>query len=587
MHRRTDERERNHTRQQPRMHDSAISYPRVIYSPNPGLNFCVKICTLSQISTNTSLTSGRWLTFTDNSLDLIDFFHILYIPADSEFLVAQSSEWGWSRHSQVALTEVFDLSPDLPLQTRVVANWSYALGFSWTICLFMQGEETCRALRSWEPCIHRTEFIEPTFGTYGARNKKGVWNGVIGLIVNEDVDVGLNVLDYDKIRMDAVDYFPPLWNLKKMLHIKDPGYESISGTVLLLLPFSPWMWMAVLGAILTFIFLLPITWYFGGMHRNRQDKERYNLYNSTFYVMGIFCKQSEYASHHASIQRLHNRTVYFEDSKPPYLVGHPVTPDFLSCRAVYVTAYLAAIFLFLAYSDTFITHLTVRRFAMPFTDFQGFLNDGTYRVGMRDGSAHNNYFKTSKDPMMNEVYSKLIPPTKNSSKTSKSGLENVCKEKKYAFLTSHIIYQWLKPKLPCSVVGVQQAYYSKAVSMVINKRSPYKRFFNHHLLEMRRTGLIQHIMENSWPRNKNTIQRDTPPSVSLEMVAIIHAVLAVGILLSFLFLILECYVWERGLKCHVSKPTSQKKRVARDLHNYKRKNPLTKHKNIGLFPYVN
>ena len=34
------------------------------------------------------------------------------------------------------------------------------------------------------------------------------------MIADFDADVGLNVLDYEPLRMDVVEYFPPLWNLK-------------------------------------------------------------------------------------------------------------------------------------------------------------------------------------------------------------------------------------------------------------------------------------------------------------------------------------------------------------------------------------
>jgi hypothetical protein len=49
--------------------------------------------------------------------------------------------------------------------------------------------------------------------------------------------------------------------------------------------------------------------------------------------------------------------------------------------------------LFMAYSATFISHLTVQRRELPFRDFQGFVNDGTYKLGAEYGSAHEGYLK--------------------------------------------------------------------------------------------------------------------------------------------------------------------------------------------------
>ena len=60
----------------------------------------------------------------------------------------------------------------------------------------------------------RSEYKAPMSGYYGSIDENGAWDGVIGMIVDQQAEVGLNVLDYDSIRLDAVDFFPPLWNLK-------------------------------------------------------------------------------------------------------------------------------------------------------------------------------------------------------------------------------------------------------------------------------------------------------------------------------------------------------------------------------------
>jgi hypothetical protein len=51
--------------------------------------------------------------------------------------------------------------------------------------------------------------------------------------------------------------------------------------------------------------------------------------------------------------------------------------------------------LFMAFSATFISHLTLPRRELPFRDFQGFLNDGTYKFGAIYCSAQEAYLKVS------------------------------------------------------------------------------------------------------------------------------------------------------------------------------------------------
>jgi hypothetical protein len=65
----------------------------------------------------------------------------------------------------------------------------------------------------------------------------------------------------------------------------------------------------------------------------------------------------------------------------------------MASRLVYFTAYLTAVILFVAYSAIFISFLAVRRHDLPFTDFSGLLEDGTYRLGVLSGSARVDSFK--------------------------------------------------------------------------------------------------------------------------------------------------------------------------------------------------
>jgi hypothetical protein len=90
---------------------------------------------------------------------------------------------------------------------------------------------------------------------------------------------------------------------------------------------------------------------------------------------------------------------FFEDSDLMksgdniFLTASGTSPRSWPCRLIYLTTYVTFMVLFMAYCATFISHLTVRRRELPFRDFQGFLNDGTYKLGAVYGSAHEAYLK--------------------------------------------------------------------------------------------------------------------------------------------------------------------------------------------------
>jgi hypothetical protein len=60
----------------------------------------------------------------------------------------------------------------------------------------------------------RTRYEKPDHGSYGAIDSHGSWDGVIGSVAANRADVGLNVIDFEISRLEVVDYFPPVWNLR-------------------------------------------------------------------------------------------------------------------------------------------------------------------------------------------------------------------------------------------------------------------------------------------------------------------------------------------------------------------------------------
>jgi hypothetical protein len=60
--------------------------------------------------------------------------------------------------------------------------------------------------------------------------------------------------------------------------------------------------------------------------------------------------------------------------------------------------------LYMAYCATFISYLTVQTNELPFRDFQGFLNDGTYKLGTKYGSAQKAYLKVSYIYIITDTY---------------------------------------------------------------------------------------------------------------------------------------------------------------------------------------
>jgi hypothetical protein len=71
-------------------------------------------------------------------LSLEEFFDKIYIPFDSEFLVAQSLSRPRDKSQEVTLTEVFNVHSTQTLQKFRVGDWCSDTGLTWFVAPFVQ-----------------------------------------------------------------------------------------------------------------------------------------------------------------------------------------------------------------------------------------------------------------------------------------------------------------------------------------------------------------------------------------------------------------------------------------------------------------
>jgi hypothetical protein len=79
----------------------------------------------------------------------------------------------------------------------------------------------------------------------------------------------------------------------------------------------------------------------------------------------------------------------------PLHTDHATTLESYSSRLAYVTAYVTGLIMMAAYAATFVSLLTVQRFNLPFVDFKDLLKDGTYHLGLTNGSGYMEAFRVN------------------------------------------------------------------------------------------------------------------------------------------------------------------------------------------------
>ncbi|KAJ4432279.1 hypothetical protein ANN_20897 [Periplaneta americana] len=143
---------------------------------------------------------------------------------------------------------------------------------------------------------------------------------------------------------------------KVMVFIKEPSMEDRAFDIFS--PFKYNLWFSILAAVLVLYVVISSISCVYGCYGGRNVSEQYNFYSAWLYLLGSCCQQ-----------------------------GNDKVPLTWSGRVVYLTSYLTVLIMYFAYTATFISFLNVKRFSLPFDDFKGLLEDGTYKIRMPHGSA--------------------------------------------------------------------------------------------------------------------------------------------------------------------------------------------------------
>ncbi|PNF23956.1 hypothetical protein B7P43_G10051 [Cryptotermes secundus] len=436
---------------------------------------------LTQLSARRLRRAGKWLVFLDTLVSLEELFDKTYIPLDTEFMVAQSSTRSTDGVLHVSLTELYHIHYALPLQMFFIGNWSSVSGLTWSSAPLSQrrrdlhgivikgalrpqapyiterkyknkkpiefGGFTMRIFREFESRMNFTpEYFIPRDGAYGFRNANGTWTGIVGMVATDEVEIGIGLFSFTEGRMDVIDYLPPILNPKLTAYIRQPSDEYTMWSHILS-PFGVPLWRALVTVMLTLMVALTATWYFGA----ERDKTDYSFKTSFFLVLGAFSQQS-----------------------------HAIAPKTLSSRLVYLMVYVTAVIMTTSYAATFISFLAVRRYKLPFEDFEGLLKDGSYRLGLNRATGHLHLFQDSDDPLMRQIYTDLIEPEVRSNalpQTDLEGLRKLCDESKYSFLTLDTSLKGLEKEIPCNIVAIPRAFHTTTLSMLISKSSSYRTLF--------------------------------------------------------------------------------------------------------------
>ncbi|PSN56459.1 Ionotropic receptor 163 [Blattella germanica] len=489
---------------------------------------------LNLFSRRSIFTSGRWLMFLGKNVQLEYYFSGIDFPYDCEFIIVQNTS-----QNILTLTEVYRHEIEESLHKYVLAEW-FNNNLKWTNlsllrrrenlhghqirvsifpeqekyvksnCNGFEKEEFCKAQYKIWRMIEReanaiSVYISDVEETVDVGNK--TWSGGIAQLILNKSEVAISPFGMTTERISVVNYISNAFPAKLTTYIRKES-EGFSKWDHVIEPFSPSLWCTIFFSLIVFTILWSSTWYATVRMNISPESEEYTFENTWILVIGCFCQQ-----------------------------GHETTPQAWSCRLIFITAYFTYLIIISAYSAIFISFLTVEHHEIPFTTFQELLETESYEFGTYGHELYVGMFEKATNPTLREVYERFLLHQVNLlPKESEDALRQVCERNEYAFAFVEDDVEGMEPM--CEILALPRTTLAMYASFIIRKNSPYHRFFNHHMENIRRFGFLQKI--NTMKTQLEEVQ-DVEPQAGLEDVLVMFVILIFGLLISLLCLAVEKY----------------------------------------------
>ncbi|KAJ9582993.1 hypothetical protein L9F63_022651 [Diploptera punctata] len=389
-----------------------------------------------------------WLVFLESD-SVEEIFEELNVPVDCVLLVAQREG------TRVMLNEIYRLDRTLPpanVQQKKVSASSRFFDLIW---------------QSLELDLNFTsKYYEVPNNSFGTLMKNGSWSGLMGMLQRREVQASNTAIMMSSSRVLAADFMVPVLDIKTFLVMRQPS-SLVPGWNAYLQPLSSSVWCTVLATVLVISSLLSLT-----RHMNQP----------ILLVLGVFCGQ-----------------------------GHDVTDKPTSVRIVFLITYLTATVLLVCFSGSLIGHLTFQQPALPFTNFEEFLQDDTYDLGMIPRSAKLDYFKAR--------------------------LRRVCSDSYVHVIASHNLMG--VTNVNCTITAVPDAFFPGFIAFAVPKRSSFLKLLNYRLTKILECGVLKALQHRFNYKFVKETSIDSHNSISCKEVAVLFVLLAAGISLSLLIFFLE------------------------------------------------
>nr|CAD7432198.1 unnamed protein product [Timema monikensis] len=220
-------------------------------------------------------------------------------------------------------------------------------------------------------------------------------------------------------------------------------------------------------------------------------------------------------------------------------VGLHISPRTWSVRVGFLMTFVVGMVLLAAYSARLIASITIKQHSLPFTSLEGLLKKETHRLGVHKDSAEYNVLKSAKNGTLQSIFTtRMTREPQDYPIDVLSGLERICADRKYAFVTAAKLAKYYFIQVNCTIDQVPDPFMTGDGFLIFSKQNPYVRIINHYLRMMQNSGLMSKLYAKSFHALKREDSLSNT-SVDVQSAAPIFTLLFIGMITGVIVLGIE------------------------------------------------
>uniref|UniRef100_A0ABD2WTK4 Ionotropic glutamate receptor L-glutamate and glycine-binding domain-containing protein n=1 Tax=Trichogramma kaykai TaxID=54128 RepID=A0ABD2WTK4_9HYME len=355
----------------------------------------------------------------------------------------------------------------------------------------------------------RVELVasETMYGNYDPAT--GGWSGVIGLLAQRRIDLGVAEFGRSTDRLEVVDYSSPLVLTRMNLYFEQPTVSAITwSSYAQVLENKIWYASCTLMIVCSVLISFMMTMF-------RKEGIFSLIVENLFIIWGIQCQQ-----------------------------GLPVFPSERSLKLAFFSLFVLFLVINIAYSATLTSYLAVNVPVLPFSNEQEFLENRSYNLTLLRGNLYHDFIVRSPDRFVERIRERL-KRVEELPYSMIDAVSQVCTEKVVLY-TNEIFVDKIGPLIPCQITAIDTGRLDSA-AFTMTKGNPYRRIFDYYLENYRSYGILKVLKSRYLP--KREAHRSVYKPVKFTSIVPVLTMFLAGSLLSLTLLALELICHRRARKC--------------------------------------